>query len=80
MNAPFNFKNQHLECCTWWSVNVAGYCTCVTFSVGPEGIFECGRTDNAFEVDPECIKKTVQSILQQMTQLERERVISYDCT
>lgn len=42
--------------------------------MGSDNVFESSRTESAFEVDPEIIKKTVHMILQQMAQLERERV------
>lgn len=46
----------------------------LTVTVGSDNVFESSRTESAFEVDPEIIKKTVHMILQQMAQLERERV------
>ncbi len=51
----------------------------VVFAAAPESVFESGRTDNALEVDPDCIKKTVQLLLQQRAQLERERVKHFSC-
>ena len=39
-----------------------------------------GRGDSAVDVDPEVIRKGVRSLMQQVAQIERERVCSVLCT
>lgn len=43
-------------------------------AVAQDAVFENNRTDSAFDVNPESIKKNVRFLLQQMAQLERDRV------